>query len=717
MQSASASTEVARSVAADLRSFERERVAPALGLRVALGVAAALALGWSGWSYAVGAAAAAGALSVGMAAVASGAGRRILAATALGMALGTFTGSATAELGWLHVPASGAWAALAGMVAAVDTRLTPVGVNSLVALIVFGRFANPPEQALKLGAVVAAGGALQVLLAALLPPPRRRNRELEAIAAAYRALSAYAAAAADGASSLAASAAVDRAAAIVDRFAADPAAHEAWDSLVDEADRIRLELLGLAGARERLARERSPQDLRVERAGAALGEAARILDRVAGGLETGRPDAGMVEISEVSTRFAPLLVDGPSGDPAAGDPGLRTAQAAVEGLSGQLRAVAGLLPAAVGAPRRSRRPTLAGTASAAGGALAATRSILRRFRANATWDGSAARHALRLAAAVVLAALVGRATGLARSYWVALTAAIVLRPDFATTFSRGVSRAAGTLLGVGVAGAVAIALPPRHAAFVALVGLFTWVAASLFRASYALFSAGITGAVVFLLAGVDPSPVSDAVDRLVATAIGAALALGLYTAWPSWARGEARTALGDVLDAHRAYMAEVLDELAGRRARHREVLDTLDRRRRLARGNAEAAVTRSLADPPPRRVDARMARGILAAVRRQVIAAHSLRTRILEGAPALTVPEVLPLADALDGALALAAARVRRHDATAPASLRPLHDSLVARLRERSLDPEQAALLEVATDEIVDATGTLVHRLWDATGA
>jgi uncharacterized membrane protein YccC len=269
----------------------------------------------------------------------------------------------------------------------------------------------------------------------------------------------------------------------------------------------------------------------------------------------------------------------------------------------------------------------------------------------------------------------------------------------------------GTLAGVGVATLAALLLPQRHLVVIALVGLFDWVAAATVQASYSLFSAAITGAVVFLLAGVDPSPIADAVDRLVATLLGTGLALGVYAAWPSWARGEARAALAELLDAHRAYMDEVLAQLAGTRVRRPGTLDALDRRRRLARGNAEAVVARSLADPVVRRIDERMARGVLAAVRRQVIAAHTLRTRLLaEDGP--TMPEVAPLTEALDATLAAASALLRGETVERPASLRPLHDELVERLRRRPLEDGPRTLVATQIDEMVDAAGTLTHRLW-----
>jgi uncharacterized membrane protein YccC len=702
----STAAELARRIAGDTLGFDPGGVAVGAALRTAAGTVTAFAAGWAGWSYAVGAAAAGGSIGPGIATLAAGGRPRIgvVASTAVAMAVATFAGSATAPVEGAHVAVATAWAVAAGMVAAVASDLTPVGLNSLVALLVFGRFPAPPIEALGTAAAVGAGGLLQTLLAAVVRRPHRARREVQALAAAYRALAAYATSAPPGAGWLEASAAVDAAATTLGRSSASGSAREAWDSLVDESDRVRLELATIVGARERMMRARPDHPL-VPRIDRRMGEAGRILTAVGASLAAGRPTADVLDLAAGAPGPIPLLVASRS-DGADVDVG--NAAAALEALAGQLRAVTGQLPAALGSAPSRTRDALSGTA---GDTVATLRTLWRRLRANATWQGTAVRHALRLAAAVVIAQLLGMVTGLARPYWIALTAAIVLRPDFATTFTRGVGRAVGTLVGVGLATIVALLLPPRHVVVVVLVGAFAWLAAALFRASFALFSAALTGVVVFLLAGVDPSPITDAVDRLVATALGAGLALGLYAAWPSWALPEARTALAGLCDAQRAYLAEVLGQVAGDRPRRREALDVLDRERRLMRGTAEAAVARSLADPPPRRIDAQLARSLLAALRRQVIAGHTLRTRVLDTDTA-EVPEVLPVAAAVDATLAAAGTRLRDLPADPPPRLRPVHDELVARLRRRAIEQAVHVVVVIGTDEIVDAADTIIHRLW-----
>ena len=234
-------------------------------------------------------------------------------------------------------------------------------------------------------------------------------------------------------------------------------------------------------------------------------------------------------------------------------------------LAGQLRAVVALLPEAVDvthSPSASLGPAAVARVRSAGrvsrsGARGA-RVIAERMRANLTWASDGFQHAVRLAVVVTLAAAVAHAIGFDRGYWLALTAVLVLRPEFSVTFTRGVSRAIGTFVGVGLATVVALLMHPHGWTLVVLVGVFVAVAGALFNASYAVFSVAVTGAVVFLLAGLDADPAQTARDRLLATVLGAAIALGLYAVWPAWGRRHAVDAIADLADATRHYVGLVL---------------------------------------------------------------------------------------------------------------------------------------------------------------
>jgi uncharacterized membrane protein YccC len=335
------------------------------------------------------------------------------------------------------------------------------------------------------------------------------------------------------------------------------------------------------------------------------------------------------------------------------------------------------------------------------------------MRANLTWESDAFQHAVRLAAVVTAAAVIAHVVGIGRGYWLALTAVLVLRPEFSVTFTRGVSRAGGTFVGVGIATIVAVTAHPHGWVLVPFVGVFVWLAGAVFNASYAAFSVAVTGAVVFLLAGLDTDPVVDARDRLIATVLGAALALGAYAVWPTWGRRPVADAVADLADTTKRYVGLVLQALIDPAA-DTSATPAAGRAVRLARTNAEAAIERSLGDPASRRVDQTLTLEMLATFRRLAIAVHTLRlspVRTLDGgAPASTLDGVPPalraLTAAIDEELEAIAARLRFGRVTVLRQpLRALHREVAAALLAGGAP--LATLVVAETDEIVDATNSL----------
>ena len=135
--------------------------------------------------------------------------------------------------------------------------------------------------------------------------------------------------------------------------------------------------------------------------------------------------------------------------------------------------------------------------------------------ANLNLNSTAFRHAVRLSVCVFLGDLLGRSYGLRRSYWLPMTIAIVLKPDFTTTFSRGVLRVGGTMIGLVLATALFHLLHPALAAEVLLLGAFMFFAFRCFgSANYGIFATLVTGLVVllFAVAGVASEGCDDGAD-------------------------------------------------------------------------------------------------------------------------------------------------------------------------------------------------------------
>jgi Fusaric acid resistance protein-like len=704
-----------RRVRDDALRIDRHGVRLRPSLRMAAGVTVALATGYAAGSWAAGAAAAGGALAVGIPSVAPSPRPRIamLASTAAAMALGTFVGSATSGYAGLHVVAVAFFTFVGGLLVAVEPAVTAVGLNAIVGLVVYGRFPGSPETALKSAGLVAAGGLFQVVLVLVVRGRPHVGRALTGLSRGYAALASYAADLDVEQSGLPVAAAID--AAVVDRelsfgAGASGPSGEACTSLVDEARRIRLELLSLASARA-AAQDVDEPDAALLASFLRLASALRdFLDHVVDGLAHADVPADLDDALAAATDAVEDLRRAAAAAPHAQ---LIAARAITAGaaLAGQLRAVAGLLPAAVevrrtapssavrSATRISRRGAQVSRRTAQGAEV-----IAERMRANLTWQSDAFQHAVRLTAVVSAAAVIAHAVGIGRGYWLALTAVLVLRPEFSVTFTRGVGRAFGTFVGVGIATIVAATAQPHGWVLVPFVGVFVWLAGAVFNASYTAFSVAVTGAVVFLLAGLDTDPVTDARDRLVATVLGAALALGAYAIWPTWGRRPVADAVADLADTTHRYVGLVLRAVVDPAA-DTSATPAAGRAVRLARTNAEAAIDRSLGDPASRRVDQTVTLLTLATFRRLAIAVHTLRlspVRTLDGAP----PALTELTAAIDTELESVAARLRFGRVTVVREpLRALHREVVA-----ALSGDVAAfgtLVAAETDEIVDATNSL----------
>jgi uncharacterized membrane protein YccC len=688
--------------------FDRHGVLLRPSLRMAAGVMAALAIGYAAGSWATGAAAAGGALVVGIPSVTPSARPRVglLVSTAAAMALGTFVGSVTSGYAGLHVVAVALFAFAGGLLVAVEPAVTAVGLNAIVGLVVYGRFPGSPETALKSAGLVAAGGLFQVLLVLVFRGRPQVSRELAGLSRGYEAIASYAANLDLTQSGLPMAAAID--AAVVDRefsFGAGTGgvSDEACRSLVDEARRIRLELLSLASARAAAQGVDEPDVALL----ASFDQLAAAMGHFFAQVDTGLAHAVVPDDFDGALAAADEAIESVRESAAAAQHvQLIAARATTAGaaLAGQLRAVAGLLPAAIEVKRTPPSSAVSSATRISRASAHGAEAIVERMRANLTWQSDAFQHAVRLAVVVSASAVIAHAVGIGRGYWLALTAVLVLRPEFSVTYTRGVARAVGTILGVGIATIVAVTAHPHGWVLVPFVGVFVWLAGALFNASYAAFSVAVTGAVVFLLAGLDTDPVADARDRLIATVLGAALALAAYALAPTWGRRPVADAVADLADTTQRYVALVLQAVTDPGA-DVSVLPGASRAVRLARTNAEAAINRSLGDPASRRIDHVAALEMLATFRRLAIAAHTLRlssTVNLDGVP----PSLNELTAAIDSELEAIAARLRFGRRTVVRQpLRALHREVAAAL---PADPAAPGALVVAeTDEIVDATNSL----------
>lgn len=164
------------------------------------------------------------------------------------------------------------------------------------------------------------------------------------------------------------------------------------------------------------------------------------------------------------------------------------------------------------------------------------RERIRTWRDAITFGRDAWLLVLRMVLCLTAAELVGALGDLEQSYWVALTVALVLKPNSGSVFARTMLRAAGSVAGVLLAMLLLAANPPA-AAVVAAVALLAAAVPVALSSHYGLFTAVVTAMVLLQMSsseifrGVFPSA------RLLDSLIGCAIVLGIAALFRRALRG------------------------------------------------------------------------------------------------------------------------------------------------------------------------------------
>lgn len=148
--------------------------------------------------------------------------------------------------------------------------------------------------------------------------------------------------------------------------------------------------------------------------------------------------------------------------------------------------------------------------------------------------------ALLKAVTVAIAVVIGFEAFGDFPYWVALTVIIVAEADIAATLELSLSRSVGTLLGVVVGIAVVNLVSGSTFWTVVAIGGIAWLEFYFMDANYVLFAVFLTALVVVLASLANVDSFDAGWSRLVATALGAVMAIG--STWLSSAMAPARHA-------------------------------------------------------------------------------------------------------------------------------------------------------------------------------
>ncbi len=506
-----------------------------------------------------------------------------------------FAGALSATYPWGATLLALAWAFAAGMMLSISSRAGDLGLNTLVTVIVFSaRGPSTPVGVLETGLLVFFGGCLQTLMAVLFWPLRRTRPQMLALGQTFADLSVE----------------VDPDPETVQFAPMHTPSNEAQETLkalgrdhsvegerlrllFDQADRLRLSIYLVNRLRDELGEGDSQQS-------EAEGDAAEELDQFLKGTSKLLAAVSQVLLTErVTPDFEALrkrllnLVERAQSRKHASSLKLgEEIASALDVVVGQLRLVVQL----------ANHSTLKGEEDflkMAGSKpwKLQTSNWRATMRANLTWRSPVFRHALRLSLCVGLADIIEHGISWRRAYWIPMTAAVVLKPDFTTTFSRGALRLAGTVAGLILATLIYHALPESGFTQFFMVGVFVFFLRYLGPANYGVFTLAISGLIVFLLAATGVSPAEVVLTRATSTMTGGLLALAAYAVWPTWERSTISDSLADMLEAARAYFRAVADQFSGLAEEGSPSLDQQRTSWRLKRTAAEAAVDRVLSEP------------------------------------------------------------------------------------------------------------------------
>jgi uncharacterized membrane protein YccC len=614
-----------RELAATVGTFDRSALEPGYALRCTIGVAIPLVIAAMLGKPSLGVAAAVGAFITGFTSLQGIYRTRLIAilSAAFGMAVTSSIGALAAHstVGLIAATAVAGYAC--GTIGQLGPVAATVALNSLVAFVLFSSQPLAPAAALFQSALVLGGGLIQAALVLLASPTERLTVERSALADVYENLAEYARSIPRGSHLMPPVTPFATARQVL----ADPqpfarAAERArLDRLLEDSEVIRKRLGALATTRE------VPEGV------------ADALDAITSSLRgTLKPES--VKLPEIS-----------------GDLGvnLRDAMLAASMLSS------------------GRLPSL---------------HLLSKPRPGPYVENHIAWRSpdsLRSALVMSVAMFLGRHFEADRGYWIPMTAAIVLRPDFQTTFVRGFSRIAGTLIGAVVATFLLRLLRGHEGPQVAGVIVAAAAAYLTFNPNYALFTVAITSFVVLVLSMRGLPGTTTIAARVLDTIAGGGLAMVGYLMLPTWERKRTRMLLADLLDAQRALADAILQAYV---APSKENLQQIELARTEAwriRTTVESSIDRTRQEPHQiHTIAVGRALRILAVTQRFALANLALESEVGTPLPPECAAALAGFADALDNRMAGLAAALResrraQFEGRLPAALSRAETELAAR--------------------------------------
>ncbi|HWU76905.1 MAG TPA: FUSC family protein [Rhodanobacter sp.] len=569
-----------------------------------------------------------------------------------------------------------------GLLVVFGTDIARVGMTSMILLVITAAEPTSPGAALAGAALIFCGGLLLAALSLAAWPLQRYGPERLALVDMYAGLAELArqSNAHDTDAPALSEVMGTLQQTLLGRHRANGRAMEAFGVLLELAERIRLELTAMNELRGDPAVHELFRD-------AAAGVLDAIADALAGG-DSPEHARGLLQALRSSEHT--LLDNHPA-----------------DALAAHIHALAGQLAAAVrNADWAGSRGELRASAEDTELPPALRSSSIRAtLQANLTPRSVAFRHAVRMAICLSLALWIGRALQLPHGYWLPMTAAIVLRPDFAATFNFGLLRVLGTVLGLVLTTVLLYVTPNQPIAHLVLMTALCMSFRYLATAHYGIAVAALTGTVVILLSFEGVSPGAAVAARVINTALGCGMALLAYVAWPTWERTRARDALAEMLHAYASYL-----EALAKPAQDHTRRDTRSAAR-TARTNAQASIERMRSEPATPAALLALAQTLFANGNRLARTAMTLEAS-LDDLARLPSPEPWQrFVESAGEALRMIAAALRsRQPANGLPDLR-MQQRVLAGLLQHADDTAAAEMMVRISDRLVDNIDTLAHVL------
>ncbi len=657
--------------------FDRSQFIPFQAIRSTLGFALPLALGVATGQVTAGLVIASGSLQLGLVGLQDPYRTRVRAMllASLFVALSTLVGGLTGSVGWLLVLVTGIWGVVAGKFAPVSQVALVIGLQACSALIVFAHFALTPVQALQIAALVGIGALFQTLLAIIPSPWTNTAPERSALAAIYQKLAEYAANVFSEQDVLQLADVLLQGHTTLLHSDTRAEKGQMFARLLDEAERLRLTLTILASSAQQLTKGQQAE-------GSASDSLGRIMRASADELRT------IVQALQPSLRF----IEASSPEP---EEAIQQALAELRRLaqtSDDQQEIERILPyctALLAELHMARRLAVSWRDARQGWPLRIHFPYPRpprlhledpwsNMRANLTLQSSALRHALRLGIALSLATALSLVFHLPveRGYWIPLTVVLVLRSDFITTFTRGIARLLGTMLGAVLTTLLVVVLTPSQPVLVAIVIIAAYLMYATLLANYIIFSAAITMAIVFLLSFTTSQTVMAAAYRALDTAIGGALALLIYALWPTWEQFQVPANIARRFETLGHYLDAVMQLYADPSEQQTRTLVKRHLESRLARSNAIGSVRRALQEPKAQGVNAELTSGLLEAADNIARRGLTLEAYMRDNPQRYALSEIATFGKQVDEAMSRLAAVLRAGEQ--PPSLPDLPEALRA---------------------------------------